>query len=278
MQGKSKIDFMLPYSYNKYMNRIKYSCYIQPILKGTRLFLVIDAEGIISFYYKTGKTVENIPLLVKLLKLDTLSLKNIIFDGVVSFNGFSLKDILTKDLVTDMDRDNGITFEILDIPSEDTKYFYQRYEILVGIFKELKELERTNLRIAPTMLVKNQEEAEALYESCLDNYRGITYRNIGGKYIAGKSRFVVAREEKLQLEATILDIVEGEGYLKKCVAAFLVELPNKKILEIPYRSSFSLKKCLFRNPALWVNSKALIKYSHLDKNGIPLFAKIVSII
>ena len=202
---------MLAHDYNKRGKSIKFPCYVQRKLDGTRC-VAIPHKGLFS------RNRKQYPNLTHIIEEINLLPKNIILDGELYSDTLGFQEIVglvkRETLKKDDDtRQLRIKFFVYDIIND--MRFEERYANLQLLFTRytFKYIELVKTEICASEEIMKEKHTEYVAEG----YEGIILRNKSGSY--KNTRSVDLQKYKCfeESEFKIVDYKEGEGLESGCV-------------------------------------------------------------
>lgn len=205
-----------------YKNKVFYPAYASPKLDGARCYIQVE-NGEVVAKTRSGKVWNNVAHIIETVRPFLLAHPEVVLDGELYNHNFKdnfedLMSIIKTDKPTEQDRElskNSVQYHIYD-------FYDSKYPALITQMRMSMLHDKTNgfstlftnpyVNLCKSYIVKNEQEFDELHEKALRlGYEGTILR-LNHFYEPGKrSKHMLKRKELYDLEATIVDIIEGEG-------------------------------------------------------------------
>jgi DNA ligase-1 len=264
------ISPMLAHVFSKHGHKIKYPCYFQYKLDGTRLLCVVK-DGKASLWSRTRKKITSLPHIIEEVERNSHG-RSFILDGEAYNHNY--KDNFEKivSLVRQEEPDPNHTeveYHVYDMPSFDGD-FIERLVNLEDYFEFA--IESRYVKKVDTSVINSEDEVmDAFYQAKELGYEGIMIRNFKGRYLNKRSYDLLKVKEFDDSEFKIIGIEEGRGKLAGHVGAFVCETEDGKQFLAKAKGSLENLKKYFENHSLWEGKFLTVQYQGLTKYGIPRF-------
>lgn len=258
---------------------IKYPCYIQPKLDGTRC---IYKDGI--FYTRSGRIFPNKNLIKYFSKLQNIG--NNVLDGELYADGIKFQDLIKTVNSEDKQITIPLKFYIFDHLTEkewNTKICKRSYENRLSSLRSiLNDYVQDYKRIidVPTDKVENPQQIKEIYKKYLTkNLEGAMIRSIDGKYqwkrVTINSGEILKLKPFKSVDVKIKDIFEGQGNLAGKAGGISFDYKGH---EVHCGTGFNLKlrESLFNNKKKYIGNTVEIKYFEETIDGslrFPVFER-----
>lgn len=266
-----------PMKAHKYKaSRVKRPGYLQPKLNGLRAIW----NGTTLNTYNEEVWSENIlPHIYKALR----ELPGFLYDGEIYVHGKSLQWINSRAAVTRKEphKENFlIQFHIFDIAH--TASFAERATFLENLpftYPEHFTGKRSALQLCPTFTFSSEHEENVNFKLCRKlGYEGMIYRdgNEGYGFVNKcgnkENRWwkIMKRKFWEDMDAEILDVVEGRGSFENMLGAFLCRGENGSMFQVGTGEALTheMRAKYWNNPP--IGRVAKVRYEMLSESGVPL--------
>lgn len=269
VSGTAKLP-MLALDYHKRGKSIKFPCYVQRKLDGTRC-VGIPGVGLFSRNRKPYIHLNHIKDEVNTLvdEMGDVQLdgelyadpKDLTFQQIV---GLVKKEKLTGD---DVENQKLIYYNLYDLIN-DEKYD-KRKERLEKLFETHKF---KYLKLVQTEECKTADEVRGFHDKYVDEgYEGLMLRNKDGKYKEGLRS---ADLQKFKMfdddEFKVIGFGDGEG-IEKGLVIWKCETKEKKEFDVRPRGSHEERAELFKQASRYIGKDMSVRYFGLTDDGIPRF-------
>lgn len=265
------------YDWRDHKHKMPFPCYVQPKLDGMRATSERAADESVLMYRNSGMPIAFLKHIKK--ALEEFSSTDVRLDGEIYLHGMPLNEILSiakkeknPDPIEVQEQMKFYIFDAIQGKGIDTSSpFEKRWRtVLDSLAEELPDC----LVIVETVLVNNEEEAEACYRRYIeDGYEGMMYRKIDGKYKHGRSYEILKRKEFQEDEFKIVGIEEGKGRAAGLAINFICELDDGRTFRPSINGTAAFRKSLFTNPELWQGKYATVRFLNYSDYGIPVIIK-----
>lgn len=261
---------MLALDYHKRGKSIKFPCYVQRKLDGTRC-VGIPGVGLFSRNRKQYIHLNHIKDEVNKLvdEMDGVQLdgelyadpKDLTFQQIV---GLVKKEKLTGD---DLENQKLIYYNIYDVINDEE--YEKRKELLEKLFEKHKF---KYLKLVQTEECKNADDVRGFHDKYVDEgYEGLMLRNKKGKYKEGLRS---ADLQKFKMfdddEFKVIGFGEGEG-IEKGLVIWKCETKEKKEFDIRPRGTHEERAELYKEASKYIGKELTVRYFGLTDIGIPRF-------
>jgi ATP-dependent DNA ligase len=285
LRGESDVVVkpMLAQSFEKHSAKIKYPCYGQAKLDGTRCLAIIDFDAkSVNLFSRSGKPITSMThiqdeLTIGLIEGGFQVSGQVILDG--ELYNHDLKDNFEK-LISLIRKETpqgdykDIQFHIYDVidtklSQESRNFFLQKMWDFIGA----DGLGTTYLKKIVGLLIPNEARAETALNEFLDlGYEGLMLRNKEGLY-ANKRSYDLQKFKKFDdAEFKIVGVEEGRGKLRGHAAAMVCETSDGTKFKAKLDGCTGYLKDLLEDDSLWEGKSLTVKYQGLTgKNQVPRF-------
>ena len=279
------ISPMLAQSFSKHSQKIKYPCFAQPKLDGTRIIGIVR-DGKATLWSRTRKPITSCPHIIAELER-MFPDRDIVLDGEAYNHKY--KDNFEK-LISLIRQEEPapdhteIQYHIYDQVTDGT--FEERWTDLENIFSEgisyvgvdangqpLAIEGFTYCILCHTVICNGDEAVTELFAQLRElHYEGLILRNADGLYVNKRSYDLQKVKDFDDSEFDIVGIEEGRGKLAGHVGAFVCCDSNGNEFKAKMAGNLDRLKEYFNNPNLWQNKKLTVQYQGLTSaNGVPRF-------
>ena len=254
---------MLAHDYNKRGKSIKFPCFVQRKLDGTRC-VGISHQGLFSRNRKSYPHMEHI-----IEELNNLP-QNIILDGELYSTELTFQEIVglvKRETLKagDEEKQQKIKFHVYDIIN-DMPYSH-RYGTLQGLFGKYKF---KHLVLVQTENCESEEKMKEMHARYVENgYEGIMLRNTNGIYENNRSIHLQKYKEFFDMECKIVGYKEGEGAESGGVI-WICELNGKQFACRP-RGTREEREAFFQEGEAYVGKMLSVCYQEMTDEGLLRF-------
>ncbi len=260
---------MLAHDFHKRGKDIKFPCFVQPKLDGTRCVAVCGSSG--GLYSRNRKTYPNlghIKVIVAALPAG-LILDGELYSDELSFQeivGMVKAETLKKDQVA---KEPKIQLHVYDIV-DPTQGFADRYKRLQELFVGLGE--GSPLHLVETLECKAVEAVKGFHDKYVKGgFEGVMLRNVGGKYNIGhRCKELQKFKEFEDDEFEVIGFGEGEGVEAGCVV-WRCKTEDGKGFACRPRGTHEERRALLTAARSYIGKKLTVRYQELTTDGIPRF-------
>jgi hypothetical protein len=255
---------MLAHDYNKRGKDIKFPCFVQPKLDGTRC-VAIPGKGLFSRLKKQFPHMKHI--IEEINKLHP----GIILDGELYSHELTFQEIVglvKRETLKkgDDEKQKKIKLHVYDIISDQP--YSLRYTNLQYLFRRH--------RFQHLVLVKtdNCESASMIPELHAkyveDGYEGLMLRNKDGDYSGTRSKHLQKYKEFFDAEYKIVGYTCGQGLEEGCVI-WECETEKGQRFTCRPRGTREDRENYFINGKKYIGQKLTVRYQELTDDGLPRF-------
>lgn len=256
---------MLAHDYHKVGKKIRYPCYCQPKLDGTRC-VGIPQKGLFSRRRKAYPHLEHIRADVDRFPSEMI-LDGELYSTELTFQqivGMVKKETLTAE---EEKAQLAIQFHVYDIV-DPTKTFEERYRLLQ---QTLSSGQFPSIVLVETKRLTSEAELKPQHDAYVDaKYEGIMLRNATGLYVNRRSNDLQKYKEFCSEEYTVVGFEEGDGAEKGCVI-WVCETEEGKVFRCRPSGSREERMEQFENGSCYVGQSLTVKFQELTDEGIPRF-------
>jgi ATP-dependent DNA ligase len=260
---------MLAHDYHKRGKDIKFPCYVQPKLDGTRCVAVCGSDG--GLYSRNRKKYHNL----NHIKAVVASLPaGLILDGELYSDELSFQEIvglvksekLKADQVVKEPKIQLWVYDIVDASAG----FGDRYKRLQTLFAGLGS--ESPLRLVETVECKASGEVKGHHDRYVEGgFEGVMLRNVAGKYDIGhRCKELQKYKEFEDAEYEVVGFAEGDGVEKGCVIWRCKTEDGKEFACRP-RGTHEERRALLTEGGSYVGKKLTVRFQELTTDGVPRF-------
>ena len=263
-QDASVPSVMLAHDYHKRGKDIRFPCFVQPKLDGTRC-VAIPGKGLFSRNKKTYPHLEHIRR-----ELDRLP-STIILDGELYSDELTFQEIvgLVKSEMLkpgDAEKHQKIRLHVYDIIC-DLPYESR----LINLKLLFRRLHPKNMVLVTTERCSGEEEMKEKHaEYIAAGYEGIMLRNIQGLYRGVRSVELQKYKEFLDKEYKVVGFQGGQGLEEGCVI-WVCETEENKRFSCRPRGSREERQRLFQEGTSHIGKALTVRYQEETDDGLPRF-------
>jgi ATP-dependent DNA ligase len=238
---------MLAHNWDRYKDKIKYPCIVQPKYDGIRCLTHREGDTI-TYWSRAEKPLLNLSHLDKWC-LDDMADGDWL-DGELYKHDIGFQNICSyvKKLQPGT---KLIEYHVYDIIKEGVDYLY-RVDHPHGYIAE----DSTEVDVCHTNFVS-------------EGYEGSMIRNLTGFYKHGRSFDLLKRKDWFDEEYVIQDVVEGKGKFKGC-AVFICSCGNTSF-SCTSPGSVQNKQAHWKDKENLIGKEVTVKYQEKTDQGIPRF-------
>jgi DNA ligase-1 len=266
------VDPMLAFPIEKKPKALKFPCAIQRKYDGHRTLAHVKG-GVCTLWSRTRKPINSVPHIQRALEMTFPT-------GEHWFDGEAYTMSLTFEGLTSILRSaepkvghEVVEYHIYDVVTAET--YAQR---LAWLTKEFACAQQHPLVLAPTVIVQNETEMNALFEAFLEaGYEGAMARNLAGLYVGKRSadllklkKFLDAEYQCIGVQYETRTVISGGEQRTVEYPVFTCETPSGKSFNTPMMGELAVVAKL---AAAMVGKKLTVKYQDLTADGIPRFPK-----
>ncbi len=249
--------------------------YISPKMDGLRA--ILTKNGATS---RNGKHLISFPHILEELKPLFDTNPGFIFDGEIFCQSQNFEKIISlakKSKPTPEDLEESrqyIEYWIFDFPSAGGG-FHDRYTRLVELINKHLPNNRS-IKICPHKLIKSPDEIEENLQAYIkDGFEGLMLNVYNGEYQNKRSKNILKYKLFEDLEAEIVDIIEGFGNRGGMFGYAKLKLSNGKEFDSNARGNEELYKYILKNKSRYIGKMATVRFQNFTALGIPRFPVIV---
>ena len=125
-----------------------------------------------------------------------------------------------------------------------------------------------------SFVINSQEDLDEHYNSFIeDGEEGGILRKIDEGYEHKRSKFLLKVKPELDSEATILDVMEGDGNWSGVAKTATLKW-NGKTFDATFKGSQEELRVILKNKKDWINKEVTFLYNDVTGYGVPNFARI----
>jgi ATP-dependent DNA ligase len=260
---------MLAHDYHKRGKDIKFPCFVQPKLDGTRCVAVCGSDG--GLFSRNRKKYHNL----NHIKAVVASLpEGLILDGELYSDELSFQEIVglvkSEKLKADqVAKEPKIQLWVYDIIDASTG-FGDRYKRLQTLFAGLGA--GSPLRLVETVECKASGEVKGHHDRYVEGgFEGVMLRNVTGKYDIGHRSKELQKYKLFETEEfEVVGFAEGDGVEKGCVIWRCKTEDGKEFACRP-QGSHEERRALLAEAASYIGQKLTVKFQELTTDLIPRF-------
>jgi ATP-dependent DNA ligase len=260
---------MLAHDYHKRGKDIKFPCFVQPKLDGTRCVAVCGSDG--GLYSRNRKKYHNL----NHIKAVVASLPaGLILDGELYSDELSFQEIVglvkSEKLKADqVAKEPKIQLWVYDIVDASAG-FGDRYKQLQTLFAGLGA--GSPLRLVETVECKTSGEVKGHHDRYVEGgFEGVMLRNVVGRYDVGhRCKELQKYKEFEDAEYEVVGFAEGDGVEKGCVIWRCKTEDGKEFACRP-QGSHEERRALLAEAASYIGQKLTVKFQELTSDAIPRF-------
>lgn len=265
---------MLAHRYDKYPDKIKFPCFIQPKFDGHRCLAIITLEGC-TLFSRQRKEITSLPHInTFLFGYVSSSLPDSAFP--ITLDG-ELYNHDYKDNFEDLtgfirSKTPKIGHEVVQLHVYDIIIGHSGFEIRSEILKKLFENlpDSSPLREVLTKKVEQKDVVQQFKEFLSLGYEGAMLRNKLGGYQGKRSYDLQKVKQFVDEEFEIVDIEEGRGAMKGH-AIFVCKTPNDKLFKAKMKGPLQELAKIYNNKDEYKNRIVTVQFQEYTKDGIPRF-------
>ena len=251
--------------------------YLSPKLDGLRC--VFTKDGCFS---RNGKKFVSFPHIGRELKPLFDKDPNLILDGEIythklknDFNKIISLAKKTKPTPQDVvESEKYLEYWIFDCPSISGG-FHERYSKLKRLILDNFRGNRW-IRLCIHTLVKKESEIEELLQEWLTHgFEGAMINTYGGIYENKRSKGLLKYKLFQDIEAKVINIIEGTGNRSNMFGYATLKLPNGKVFDSNARGDESKYKEILKNKENYIGTLATIRFQNYTPDGVPRFPVII---
>lgn len=259
---------MLALDFHKRGKSIKFPCYVQPKLDGTRS-VGVPGLGLFSRNRKHYPHLEHI-------KEEMLELKGFLgeaqLDGELYSDTLSFQEIVglvKKETLTESDKikQKEIYYHVYDLVNN--KSYEERMKMLEEMFRKFSP---RYIHPVKTEKCPVKEDLHSYFLKYIDSgYEGLMIRNREGLYkINGRSADLQKYKLFEDKEYEITDFKEGDG-VEKGLVIWICKTEDGKTFSVRPKGSHKERGEMFQNGREQIGKMLTVKYQELTNDGIPRF-------
>lgn len=265
-KGAKFIECMLAEKFDPKKTK-DYPYYSQPKLDGVRC--LVSEDGMQT---RNGKAFVSSPHIREALEKFFAEYPDYILDG--ELYNHDLKDDFEK--IISLARKTKPTKEDLQESAEYVQYHVydvitpepMTYEERMNFLNEKVLDIHYSVRVVPTSVVSNLEEAEAKLGEYLEaGYEGQMLRKSGSAYEHRRSKSLLKHKIFEDGEYEIVEIIEGKGNWAGYAKAVEIRLPDGSTQQSGMRGKFEFAKKLFEDRDQYVGTEVTIRYQNKTADG-----------
>ncbi len=266
-QDISVPSVMLAHDYHKRGKDIRFPCFLQPKLDGTRC-VVVPGKGLFSRNKKAYPHLEHIRHIVDRLP-STMVLDGELYSSELTFQeivGLVKSETLTAHQEEQARKIRLHVYDLVcDLPYE------QRWVNLQLLFRRLGAGVEKALVLVPTVSCKSEEEMKARHAEYMEQgYEGVMLRNRDGMYRGVRTTALQKYKEFLDDEYEVVGFQEGQGLEAGCVV-WMCQTREGALFSCRPRGSREERQRLFEEGGSYVGRMLTVRYQEKTDAGLPRF-------
>jgi ATP-dependent DNA ligase len=265
------VDVMLAHTFEKQGHKIKYPCYGQPKLDGTRCIAIMDG-GKATLWSRTRKPITSMPHIVAALE-KAYPYGRYVLDGELYAAHLNEDFETIVHFVRQQTAAEG--HEVIEYWVYDTIAGPDAPFALRNVYLE-EEFPRRNMpsciKLVPTTYLKSEDAAMEYFAECQRaGFEGAMLRNSDGLYVHKRSYDLIKVKSFQDAEFPIVGVEEGRGKLMGSVGAFICKTESGATFKAKLMGSLDNLRTLYENPSMWQGKMLTVKYQNLTADGQPRF-------
>lgn len=266
-QDASVPSVMLAHDYHKRGKDIRFPCFLQPKLDGTRC-VAVPGKGLFSRNKKAYPHLEHIRHVVDRLPA------NMVLDGELYSSELTFQEIVglvKSETLTERQEEQSrkirmYVYDIVcDLPYE------QRWVNLQLLFRRLGGGVEKALVLVPTVPCENESVMKARHAEYMEQgYEGVMLRNRDGMYRGVRSVALQKYKEFLDDEYEVVGFQEGQGLEVGCVV-WMCQTREGALFSCRPRGSREERQRLFEEGGSYVGRMLTVRYQEKTDAGLPRF-------
>jgi ATP-dependent DNA ligase len=262
---------MLAHDYHKRGKDIKFPCFVQPKLDGTRCVAVCGGGDVGGLYSRNRKKYPNLAHIKAVIAGLPAGL---ILDGELYSDELSFQEIVglvksEKIKKEQAAKEPKIQLWVYDIV-DATAGFADRYKRLQELFAGLGS--GSPLRLVETVECKAAADVKGHHDRYVEGgFEGVMLRNAAGKYDIGhRSKELQKYKEFITEEFEVIGFAEGDGVEKGCVIWRCKTADGKEFMCRP-RGTHEERRALLTEAASYVGKQLTVRLQEMTTDNIPRF-------
>jgi len=257
---------MLAHRFDKFGDKIKYPCFVQPKLDGHRC--ITGGPSPFGMWSRTRKPIRSVPHIEKEARR-LIEGRMVRFDGELYNHDYRAKFEELSHFIRQSKPGLGhevVQYHVYDLDASGT--FRERWEELCEILgpKGLGPIE-----LVETREVNNEDELMLAFEDFLaQGYEGAVARNADGLYVNKRSYDLQKIKTFLDSEATVVGVKEGRGKMAGH-AVFNCVTDKGVAFDAKMKGALDSLKKYWDDPSLAIGKTLTVQYQGLTKDGAPRF-------
>lgn len=262
---------MLAHSFDDHEKKLKYPCYVQPKLDGTRCIAVWNGTNV-TLWTRTRKPIHSVPHIIRELEKKLRG----------NYNSLTLDgELYCHELKDDFER-------LISLIRQTNKPHLDHELIQYHVYDMINELDQQGrsgvlqllindghpwsfVKMVKTMQVENREELDRAYDRFMnEGYEGAIARNRKAPYIHSRSHDLQKIKVFLDSEFPITGIEEGRGKLAGH-AIFVCETKDGKKFNVKLDGPTERLKEIFEDQKSYIGKLLTVKYQNTTGYGLPRF-------
>jgi DNA ligase 1 len=269
------INPMLAFPFEKQGHKIKYPCFVQPKIDGTRCIAIVT-DGVCTLWSRTRKPITSMPHIVK--AVEQLGRDSMLTDFVLD------GELYSHDLNEDFEQiihfvrqenaaegSEAIQYWVYDLPGPGD--FAYRNDFM----NQQLSFKLPLVQVA-TRALANETEAMDYFASCQQQrFEGAMLRNSAGLYVGKRSSDLIKLKSFQDDEFEIVGVEEGRGKLQQSVGAFVCKTASGATFKAKLMGSLDKLKEHWTNQDKLIGQKLTVKFQNLTTDGLPRFPVAVAL-
>lgn len=265
-QDASIPSVMLAHDYHKRGKDIRFPCFVQPKLDGTRC-VAVPGKGLFSRNKKAYPTLAHIEKFIHRLP-ETMVLDGELYSEELTFQ--EIVGIVKSETLKpgEEERAKKIRLYVYDIVCDLS--YEERWLNLQMLFRRFKGADSA-LVLVPTESCGSELEMKAKHaEYMAQGYEGIMLRNREGLYRGVRSTALQKYKEFLDDEYEVVGFQEGQGLETGCVI-WTCQTEDGATFSCRPRGSREERQRLFQAGGDYVGKRLTVRYQEKTDAGLPRF-------
>ena len=240
---------------------------IEPKYDGLRCVVIIDNEGTIIFYSRTGKQMWNVDYVLNDLR--KLGLRGVVLDGEIYAQDWHLTVSVTHTQTDHKDK-KELKYHIFDAMSledwfkkESTMSYAARKDFIKSLFPD----EYDNIVVAPHTVVSSYETAMENYTELLEQgYEGAVLKEMNTPYPFGRSKGWAKWKPFYTHDLTITGYEEGTGRNESRLGAFICQFNGEEV-KVGNGYDDDMRESFWANRDSMIGTVIEVKGQEVTKDG-----------
>lgn len=262
---------MLAHRYDKFPDKIQFSCYIQRKLDGIRL-IAMKNNNKVELFSRTGKLITTLNHISD--ELNEFMNNGEILDGEAynHLGDFSKSTgAIRAEKNTNIELVQKNKYHIYDYPYINNLTPNDTYQDRLFAFNaRFITKQWTHLYMVETLMCYNDEQVKTYFNQFIkEQYEGAMLRNCEMKYIQKRSHDLLKVKSFDDAEFIIVDIKSGRGKLQGC-AIFTCEC-NGDTFNVKMKGTIEELRSIYNNQEEYIGKMLTVQFFGYSSDGIPRF-------